>query len=182
MDVTMPHKTFELTVNLTEQQEKDLLRFHETTEDGQGYDVPKDRMKSLARVGLIRSLNFSRYEFTDIGISVVERLIAQPLSGTLDERMKAANMLSVAHVLAGGLLDGVRTHAGVHNLDTFRQWLEMRRGEIIRMYAPYDLGEKSMDDDMYEWVLAHSAVFAEVHINFKAAIGMPASVPSPTLN
>ena len=63
-----------IAIELDDQQKKDLLRFHETTEDDQGYDVPKDRMKKLARIGLIRSLGFSRYEFTDVGDSMVEAL------------------------------------------------------------------------------------------------------------
>jgi len=64
---------------LTEQQERDVLRFCDTCEDGQGYDVPKDRMKSLARIGLIRTTGFSRYEITDAGNAVVEGLRAAPV-------------------------------------------------------------------------------------------------------
>lgn len=70
----MTSQTIEVSVSLTEQQTKDLKRFFETTEDNQGYDVPADRMKSLSRAGLVRSLGFSRYEFTDVGNQVVERL------------------------------------------------------------------------------------------------------------
>ncbi len=62
---------------LTEQQARDILRFCDTCEDGQGYDVPKDRMKSLARLGLIRTTGFSRYEITDAGDAVIEGLRAQ---------------------------------------------------------------------------------------------------------
>ncbi|KPB36899.1 hypothetical protein PsaNZ64_00695 [Pseudomonas syringae pv. actinidiae] len=72
----MSDTTVEVSISLTEQQSKDLQRFYETTEDGQGYDVPADRMKSLARVGLVRSLGFSRFEFTDVGDSFVEQLRA----------------------------------------------------------------------------------------------------------
>lgn len=165
----MTNKTIELTVTLTEQQERDLQRFHETSEDGQGYDVSADRMTSLARVGLIRSTGFSRYEFTDMGTSVIERLIANEDKLGLDERLKAAEMFSVADMLSGGSLDWAHRHAGVHDLDTFLQWLEMRRGEMLRLQGRYDLGEKAKDE-MYEWVCSHSAVFSEVHINFKAAI------------
>lgn len=76
----MSNHAIEVHVSLTEQQSKDLLRFFETTEDGQGYDVPAERMKSLASIGLIRSLGFSRYEFTDVGNSVVERLHTNSVS------------------------------------------------------------------------------------------------------
>lgn len=68
----------ELSVSftMTRQQERDILRFYDTCEDGQGYDVPKDRMKSLARLGLIRPTGFSRYEITDAGDAVIEKLRA----------------------------------------------------------------------------------------------------------
>ncbi len=71
----MRSQTIEVSVSLTEQESEDLQRFCETSEDGQGYDVPSERMKALARLGLIRSLGFSRYEFTTVGNSVVKRLI-----------------------------------------------------------------------------------------------------------
>ena len=65
-----------IELQLTEQQERDLTRFYDTCEDSQPYDVPKDRMKSLACVGLVRSLGFSRYELTDAGGAAVEKLRA----------------------------------------------------------------------------------------------------------
>lgn len=63
---------------LTEEQERDIQRFYDTCEDGQGYDVPKDRMKSLARIGLVRTTGFSRYEITDAGDAVIEGLRVEP--------------------------------------------------------------------------------------------------------
>lgn len=71
-------KAVSVSIELTDQQIRDLQRFHETTEDDQGYDVSADRMKSLARAGMIRSLGFKRYEFTDAGSVVVEALSANP--------------------------------------------------------------------------------------------------------
>lgn len=68
----MTEQMIEVPLALTEQQRTDVLRFHETCEDDQGYDVPKARMKALARVGLVRSLGFGRYEFTDAGLALVE--------------------------------------------------------------------------------------------------------------
>ncbi|MGB4488458.1 MAG: hypothetical protein WBI95_23560 [Pseudomonas veronii] len=65
-----------VSISLTKQQERDILRFYDTCEDGQGYDVPKDRMKSLACLGLIRPTGFSRYELTDAGDAVIEKLRA----------------------------------------------------------------------------------------------------------
>lgn len=65
-----------VSITLTKQQERDILRFYDTCEDGQGYDVPKDRMKSLACLGLIRPTGFSRYEITDAGDAAIEKLRA----------------------------------------------------------------------------------------------------------
>lgn len=88
----------------------------------------------------------------------------------LDERMRAAGMLSAAELIAGAPLDAFMKHAGVNDLETFGQWLEMRRGECLRMQGRYDLGERDKSDDMYEWTVAHSAVFGEAHVNFKDAL------------
>lgn len=93
----------------------------------------------------------------------------QPEGEGPDERMKAAGMLSVAELLAGAPLDAFMKHAGVNDMATFADWLEMRRAECVRMHARYDLGERDNGDDLYEWTIAHAAVFNEVHVNFKAA-------------
>jgi hypothetical protein len=74
----------EISLSMTDLQKRDLLRFFETSEDGQGYDVPKDRMKSLARVGLIRSLGFSRYEITDAGDLAIECCRNTGLPGVIE--------------------------------------------------------------------------------------------------
>lgn len=86
----------------------------------------------------------------------------------LDQRMKDAGMLSVTELLAGAPLDSFVKHVGVKDLDTFAEWLEMRRAECLKQVARYDLGERKEGDDLYEWAIAHAAVFSEVHINFKA--------------
>lgn len=169
--------SIDVSVTITQEQSKDLLRFFETTEDAQGYDVPADRMKSLARAGLVRSLGFSRYEITAVGASVLKRLNAKLDNQTLDARLKAAGMFSVSALLAGVPLDCFVRQAGVCDLSTFAQWVEMRRGEMLRHQALYDLGDKPKDD-LYEWVTAHSAVFAEVHVNLKAAIATTATSPT----
>jgi hypothetical protein len=90
-------------------------------------------------------------------------------AGTLAERMKAAGMMTVDELLAGAPLDAFTRHAGVNNLETFGQWLEMRRREYVTMQAKRTL-DKREEDDLYEWVLAHAGVFGEVHVNFKAAM------------
>jgi hypothetical protein len=90
-------------------------------------------------------------------------------AGTLAERMKAAGMMTVDELLAGAPLDAFTRHAGVNSLETFAQWLEMRRREYVTMQAKRTL-DKREDDDLYEWVLAHAGVFGEVHVNFKVAM------------
>lgn len=96
--------------------------------------------------------------------------LATALDGNarLDERLEAAGMLTVAQILAGAPLDAFIRHAGVHDLPTFGQWLEMRREESVRLQARFAL-EKRDGDELYEWVIAHAAAFSEVTINFRAA-------------
>lgn len=100
---------------------------------------------------------------------IVRAFLAEPEGKSLDDRLKAAGMFSVAELLAGAPLDGFMTHAGMRDLATFIQWVEMKRAEYLRIQGRYDLGEKTKDD-LYEWTVAHSAVFAEVHLNLKAAL------------
>lgn len=88
----------------------------------------------------------------------------------LAARMKAAGMMPISEMLARGPLDGFIKHAGVNDLTSFGQWIEMRRRSCSEMSARFQL-DKREDDELYEWVVAHAAVFGEVHVNFKAAIG-----------
>ncbi|MFG8752210.1 hypothetical protein ACEPU1_28285 [Pseudomonas aeruginosa] len=96
--------------------------------------------------------------------------LATALDGNarLDERLEAAGMLTVAQILAGAPLDAFIRHAGVHDLASFGQWLEMRREESVKLQARFAL-EKRDGDELYEWVIAHAAAFSEVTINFRAA-------------
>lgn len=88
----------------------------------------------------------------------------------IDERMKAAGMLSAVQIIEGQPLDAFIKHSGVVDMGTLLQWSEMRRAEFLRMQSQYDLGDKDKTDDMYEWVIAHSAAFSELHINIRAAM------------
>lgn len=51
-----------------------LRRFCETSEDGQPYDVPKERMRRLAEIGAVRWCGASRYEMTAFGQHVLDLL------------------------------------------------------------------------------------------------------------
>lgn len=88
---------------------------------------------------------------------------------SLDERMAAAGMLTVTQLLSGVPLDAFIRHAKVIDLTTFAEWVEMRRKEFLAMQARFTLAGRE-DDELYEWVVAHAAVFGEVHVNLKAAM------------
>lgn len=56
---------------IMDQEMKDLMRFHECVTDDEGYDVPKDRMKRLAEIGLLRRVTANFYEHTIFGLSII---------------------------------------------------------------------------------------------------------------
>lgn len=51
----------------------DLMRFEETCLDNEDYDVPKDRMQHLARMGLVSKVSGSVYEITYFGRVVAQK-------------------------------------------------------------------------------------------------------------
>lgn len=165
----MSSQTVDVPILLSEQQAQDLQCFVEATAQGRRHDVPAGRLKSLAKLGLVRSKLFFRYELTAAGSAVSERLNPELANELLDERMQANGMFSVAQMLKGVPMDMFTKHAGVHDLDTFGEWIEMKRTEYVRLHARYALGDRA-EDELYEWSLAHNAVFAAVHVNFKAAM------------
>lgn len=87
----------------------------------------------------------------------------------LAERMKAAGMMTAAEILAGSPMDVFMRHAGVRDLDTFGQWLRLRREESVKLHARLVL-EGRENDELFDWVLSHSAAFGEALVNFKAAL------------
>lgn len=106
--------------------------------------------------------------------SLTERLEKAELSDdALAERMKAAGMLTIEQMMAGAPLDTFMRHAQVTDLASFTQWVEMRRKETMAMQARLML-DKREDHELFEWAIAHAAVFGEVHVNLKAAIAQEA--------
>lgn len=98
--------------DLPDQMARDLARFNETCEDGQGYDVPKERMRSMARFGLVRWCGGSRFEITDCGIAALEAMAAPPAAEQPDTVVvprelldRAATWLEV-HAPSGGSVEG----------------------------------------------------------------------------
>ena len=65
-----------LSIEIPDDLLKDLVRFNETYDDGQEYDVPKERMMELAKNGLVRYVGFRRFTFTQLGNLVLEEYAA----------------------------------------------------------------------------------------------------------
>lgn len=95
---------------------------------------------------------------------------AYPECRSLDQKLRDAGMVTVAELMAGSMLDGFIKHNQVNDIPSLFSWVEMRRSQFALRKIPYDLGEKDESDDMYEWILAHYAVFTEIHINMKEAL------------
>ncbi|HGN3112383.1 TPA: hypothetical protein ACKRQV_000079 [Pseudomonas aeruginosa] len=112
-----------------------------------------------------------------------ELLAAPPVAlagqASLDVRLKAAGMFTIDEVLKGLPLDSFIKHAAVTDMVAFAKWLEMKRAEILRLHASFELGDRK-DDEMHERVLAQMGVLAEVHINFKAAIAGQSALETST--
>lgn len=58
---------------LSSDQLSALLRFCETCEDGQAYDVPKSMMKALAAIGVVQHMSAGIYSITEFGEAVIEK-------------------------------------------------------------------------------------------------------------
>ncbi|WP_153785312.1 hypothetical protein [Pseudomonas sp. EMN2] len=63
-------------IQLSDQQQADLLRFCETCDDGEAYDVPNERLASLAGVGVVRACGPNRFAITDAGVATIMSLRA----------------------------------------------------------------------------------------------------------
>lgn len=63
--------------SITHEELKALERFKETTDDGEGYDVPKPMMKRLADIGLVNHITANIYGLSDFGHIVLETVEAQ---------------------------------------------------------------------------------------------------------
>jgi len=90
---------------------------------------------------------------------------------SLDAKIKAAAMIPLSELLSGDTpLSKWEAHAGVRDIASFGEWLAMKHREYMRMRVAYELGDKDKADELYEWVLAHSAAYGEVAANFRAAL------------
>lgn len=105
------------------------------------------------------------YDALAARLAELEARQGEPLAA----RMRAAGMLTIDEMLSGAPLDKFIRHAGVHDLETYGQWLDMKCREFLTMQARRDMN-KAPEDDLYEWVVAHAAVFQEARINFNVAL------------
>jgi hypothetical protein len=62
----------DIRIEATAQHVIDLNRFCECAEDGDGYDVPRERMRDLRDVGLVKGGRFGWYTTTEAGQLVRE--------------------------------------------------------------------------------------------------------------
>ena len=100
----------------------------------------------------------------------IERLSDQR---TLDVRMKEAGMITLTEIWSGLPIDDFIKTNKVTTLEYFGRWLESRYKEASTMFAKRTVS-KQEDDELYEWVLAHNAVFKEVLLNFNQVKQSPA--------
>lgn len=97
---------------------------------------------------------------------------------SLNARLKAKGMFTVDEMMGETPLSRWEIHSGMDSLEFFSEWLDRKTEEYLRMRLAYELGDKDKSDELYEWVLAHSAVFQSIRTNFKAA--MSAAMPLQT--
>lgn len=64
-----------------------LIRFKETSEDDNSYDTPKDALKRLFELGVVRSLGFGKCEITSFG----DYLISQHFDQVAELPLKTAS-------------------------------------------------------------------------------------------
>lgn len=57
-------------LEISSEELKAFERFNETTDDGEGYDVPKEMMKRLADIGLLNNLSAGYYRATNLGLLI----------------------------------------------------------------------------------------------------------------
>jgi hypothetical protein len=108
---------------LTTQEYEALVRFCETCDDGEGYDVPKAMMQRLAEVGAVRHFSRGIYGPTRFGCAILDGNVNEPLGKTLEK-------------VEGDLLPPVGSKVLAH-LASLDRWVEH---EVAGYYVWGDLG------------------------------------------
>ena len=92
----------------------------------------------------------------------------------LDEGMKAAGMYTIAEMMGITPLTKWTSNPAINTIEHFSEWLDRKTAEYLRMKAAYELGDKSQDDELYEWVLAHAGVFSTIRDQLRVVTAAPA--------
>lgn len=121
---------------------------------------------------LCAELEKSRSEIAELKAQLVtqaavDRSDSDEVGAELDARLTKAGMLTVTQML--GPFTAFQVHAGMSDLAFFEKWLESKVVEYKTMRMRYELGDRDKDDELYEWVLAHSGAYHDVLVNFRAA-------------
>jgi hypothetical protein len=86
----------------------------------------------------------------------------------LDKQMKEAGMSTIDEMVASLTDNPLLLQAEVVDLATFESWLEMKTREYSKMQAIRQI-KKHEDDEMFEWILAHAALFSSVLAHYRKA-------------
>jgi hypothetical protein len=143
--------------------------------------VPYDQL-SEADKEADRQIGESVSRWTLIGDAALTAALSaeqtQPVAvDDLDARMKAAGMYTVAEMMGVTPLTKWKSNPAINDLDAFSDWLDRKVSEYLTMKAGYDLGDKSTDDELYEWVEAHAAVFGTIRDQFQVVRSALVDVP-----
>lgn len=103
---------------------------------------------------------------------------AQPVAGDLDTRMKAAGMYTIAEMMCATPLTRWMTNPAINTIEAFSEWLDRKVSGYLQMKAGYDLGDKSEDDELFEWVEAHAAVFSTIRDQFRVVRSALVTAPA----
>jgi hypothetical protein len=68
-------------VPMTSEEMAALMRFDETCEDDQGYDVPIGMMQRLGEIGVVQHLGRRVYYITEIGRAILDSAAPKPSAG-----------------------------------------------------------------------------------------------------
>jgi hypothetical protein len=85
----------------------------------------------------------------------------------IDNKLIAKGMIPLSTMLNSNPLGMFATHVGVNNLDRFEQWLNMRFSEMMGLKSRM-LIAGTVDNEMFEWTLAHAAILGEIRTQFFA--------------
>lgn len=72
-----------------------LRRFNETCEDSEAYDLPKETMQRLAKIGAVQRKSGSYYEITEFGMYILEEPVAKSANAQPVAAMKVASVLTI---------------------------------------------------------------------------------------